>query len=147
MNSSSTATAFSVRVTNLGSPTPPLISSLRVRYYFSDDANRDATPTVTSAIWQIASPSTQINLRGTGGCSANATFVMTGNKISYIDFGCSLASPMNTQDTVTISIAVDPATQLAGNDYSYADTGTAFAANDHVMLFLNGVAVSGTPPP
>jgi hypothetical protein len=147
MNSSSTATVFAVRVTNLG-PSMPLISSLRARYYFSDDTtNRNGTPTVTAAQWQIASPSSMINLRSTGGCSASATFVMTGNKASYLDFGCFQGSPMNAQDTVTISIAVDPTTQLAGNDYSYADTGGAFAANDHVMLFVNGVATSGTPPP
>jgi hypothetical protein len=145
MNSSSTATMFSLRVTNLG-PSMPLISSLRARYYFSDDADRNATPMVTSAIWQIASPSTMINLRSNG-CSADATFIMTPPKNSYIDIGCFLASPMNAQDTVTISVSVDPTTQLAGNDYSYADTAGAFAANDHVMLFVNGVATSGTPAP
>ena len=32
---------------------------------------------------------------------------------------------MNVQDTITFSITIDPATQLAANDYSYADTGTA----------------------
>jgi hypothetical protein len=142
MNSSATATTFSLRVTNLG-PSMPLISSLRARYYFSDDADRNATPMVTSAIWQIASPSTMINLRSTGGCGATAAFTTP----PHIDFGCYLGSPMNAQDTITISISVDPATQLAANDYSYADTAGAFAANDHLALFLNNVLQSGTPPP
>ena len=69
MNSSATATAFSVRVTNMG-PAMPVISAIYVRYYFRNDSTTmDATPTVTAATWQIASPSTMINLRSTGGCS------------------------------------------------------------------------------
>ena len=148
MTSSATATVFSVRVTNLG-PSMPLVSGLRIRYYFKDDtingdaAGMDATPTVTAATWQIASPSTTINLRSTGGCSATAAFTTP----PHLDFGCFLGSPMNVQDTITISISVDPTTQLAADDYSYADTAGAFAVNDHLTLFLNGVLQSGTPPP
>jgi hypothetical protein len=149
MSSSTTATAFTVRITNLG-PSMPLISGLRIRYYFHDNTTNgdggpgmDATPTVTAATWQIASPSTSINLRSTGGCSASAAFTTPAT----IDLGCYLASPMNAQDTITISISVDPTTQLAVDDYSYVDTGGAFVANDHITLFWNGVLQSGTPPP
>ena len=124
----------------------PLISAIKVRYYWRDDTMKmDATPMVTAATWQIANPSTSINLRSNGGCSSVAFF--TASLPSYIDFGCNLGSPMNAQDTITISITVDPATQFPANDYSYADTAGAFVANDHLLLLLNGVVVAGTPPP
>ena len=100
---------------------------------------------VTAAQWQIASTSSMINLRSTGGCSVVAGFV-DRPQFSYVDFGCSLGSPMNVQDTITFSITIDPATQLAANDYSYANTGTAFMPNDHMLQILNGVVVAGTPP-
>ena len=53
---------------------------------------------------------------------------------------------MNVQDALTFSITIDPATQLAANDYSYADTAGAFMPNDRMLLILNGVVVAGTPP-
>jgi len=124
----------------------PVIATIKVRYYFLDDtANRDATPMVAAAQWQIASPSSTINLRNTGGCSIVAGFV-NRPQFSYVDFGCNLGSPTNVQDTITISITIDPATQLAANDYSYADTGGAFMPNDRLLQILNGVVVAGTPP-
>lgn len=140
-NSSATATTFSVRVTNPG-PMMPNISLIKVRYYFHDDASMTASPAVTMAKWQIANPATSINLLG-GGCGAVATF----GAQPHIDFGCNMASPMNANDTVTITVSVDPTTQLAANDYSYADTAGAFAPNDHLLLLLNGLVVAGTPPP
>jgi hypothetical protein len=144
-NSSATATIFTVRLTNLG-PAMPLISTIKVRYYFLDDTtSRDAAPIVTAAQWQIASPSSTINLRSTGGCSIVAGFA-NRPQFSYVDFGCNLGSPMNVQDTLSFSIAIDPATQLAANDYSYANTGAAFTPNDRLLQILNGVVVAGTPP-
>ena len=146
MNSSSTATTFSVRLTNAG-PATPLISAIKVRYYFRDDStNRgrdaDGRPPAT---WKIASPSATFNLRTGTGCSIVATFAPAPQN-AYVDFGCSLPSPMIAQDTITMSITIDPATQLAANDYSYADTAGAFAPNDHILLLLNGVVVAGTAP-
>jgi hypothetical protein len=124
----------------------PLISAIKVRYYFLDDTtNRNATPMVTAATWQIANPATMINLRQGTGCSIAATFVNPPQS-SYVDFGCTLGSPMNAQDTVTFAISIDPATQVASNDYSYADTAGAFVANDRLLILLNGVVVAGTPP-
>jgi hypothetical protein len=143
-NASSTATMFSVRLTNNG-PATPLISVIKLRYYFLDDASRNAVPMVTAAQWQIANPPTMINLRQGNGCSIVATYD-TAPRNSFIDFGCNLGSPMNVQDTITFSITIDPATQLAANDYSYANTGTAFMPNDHMLQILNGVVVAGTPP-
>jgi len=146
MNSSSTATTFSVRVTNAG-PATPLISAIKVRYYFRDDTTTmDATPMITAATWQIASPSSTFNLRTGSGCSIIAGFgAPTQN--AHVDFGCNLASAMNAQDTITMSITIDPAAQMAANDYSYANTSGAFAPNDHLLLLLNGTVVAGTPPP
>jgi hypothetical protein len=145
MNSSATATTFSVRLTNAG-PATPLISAIKIRYYFRDDStNRDATPSVTAATWKLAGTSSMIDLRMAPGCSTVAGFA-TPPQSSYVDFGCSLTSPMNAQDTITFAVAVNPTTQLASNDYSYADTSGAFAPNDHLLILLNGVTVAGTAP-
>ena len=54
---------------------------------------------------------------------------------------------MNVQDTITFAAHARPATQLAANDYSYADTAGAFAPNDHLLLLLNGLIVAGIAPP
>jgi len=144
-NDSSTATAFSIRLTNLG-PTMPNISALKFRYYFSDDStNGNATAMVTAAHWEIASPATSINLRTGTGCSITATFPAT--KSAYVDFGCSLPSPMNAQDAITMSITIDPSLQLPTNDYSFMNTNGALAPNDHILVLLNSVVVAGTPPP
>ena len=53
---------------------------------------------------------------------------------------------MNVQDSIMFSMTIDPATQLAANDYSYAATAGAFVPNDRLLLMLNGVVVAGTPP-
>jgi hypothetical protein len=144
-NDSSTMTAFSIRLTNLG-PSTPNISAIRFRYYFSDDStNGNATEAVTAAHWEIASPATSINLRTGTGCSITATFPAT--KSAYIDFGCSLPSPMNAQDAITMSITIDPALQIPINDYSFMNTNGALAPNDHILVLLNSVVVAGTPPP
>ena len=133
-------------MTNAG-PATPLISAIKVRYYFRDDTTTmDATPIITAATWQIASPSSTFNLRTGSGCSIVAGFVAPTQN-AHVDFGCNLASPMNAQDTITMSITIDPPAQLAANDYSYADTAGAFVPNDHLLLLLNGSVVAGTPPP
>jgi hypothetical protein len=144
-NDSSTATAFSIRLTNLG-PSMPVISAIKFRYYFSDDStNGNATAAVTAAHWEIASPAMSFNLRTGTGCSIVATFPAT--KSAYIDFGCNLPSPMNAQDAITMSITIDPALQIPTNDYSFINTGGALAPNDHILVLLNSVVVAGTPPP
>jgi hypothetical protein len=151
-NSSATATTFGVRLTNLG-PSTPLISAIKVRYYFHDDSTNgdggaigDATPMITAASWKLAASPTPIDLRQTPGCSITASFP-AAPKSAYVDFGCGLTSPVNAQDTITFAITITPSLQLASNDYSYADTGGAFVANDHLLVLLNGVVQSGTPPP
>jgi len=145
-NSSSTTTAFSVRLTNVG-PATPLISTIKVRYYFRDDTtNRDATPLITVATWKLASATTMIDLRQSPGCSTSASFA-TPPQSSYVDFGCAWTSPMNAQDVITFTLALNPSTQLASNDYSYADTAGAFTPNDHLLLLLNGLTVAGIAPP
>jgi hypothetical protein len=144
-NSSSTTTMFSVRLTNDG-PSTPLIGAIKVRYYFRDDStNRDATPMVLEAKWNIASPSTTVDLRMNPGCSVVTTFA-TAPQNSYFDVGCGLSSPMLVGDTITMSLANSPAAQIASNDYSYADTAGAFVANTRMLIMLNGVVVSGTGP-
>jgi hypothetical protein len=144
-NDSSTATAFSIRLTNLG-PSMPLISAIKLRYYFSDDStNGNATAMVTAARWEIANPATSINLRMGTGCSIVATFPAT--RSAYVDFGCSLTSPMNAQDAITMTVTIDPALQIPTNDYSFINTSGALAPNDHMLVLLNGVVVAGTPPP
>jgi hypothetical protein len=144
-NSSSTMTAFSVRLTNAG-PATPLISVIKVRYYFRDDTtNRDATPLMTAATWKLASATTMIDLRQSPGCSMSTSFA-TPPQSSYVDFGCAWTSPMNAQDVITFTLTLNPSTQLASNDYSYADTAGAFTPNDHLLLLLNGLTVAGTAP-
>jgi hypothetical protein len=145
MNSSSTATSFSVRITNAG-PSTPLISAIKIRYYFRDDTtNRQATPMVLDATWRIASTSGTIDLRMTPGCAIVATFA-TAPQSSYVDADCPMPSPLNAQDTITMTIAIDPPAQIASNDYSYANTAGAFVPNDRMLVLLNGVVVAGTPP-
>ena len=150
MTSSMTATSFSARLTNTG-PTTPLISSIKIRYYFIDDSgDHTAIPTITSAIWKIASPPTTINLASTGGgCSTLTTFTSTPTRNSTIDFGCALASPLGVADTITIAMTIDPAAQVPTNDYSYLPPGSAgqFVANNHMLAMVSGVVVYGTPPP
>jgi hypothetical protein len=145
-NSTSTATAFSVRLTNVG-PTTPLITAIKVRYYFRDDTtSRDATPLVTAATWKLAAATTMIDLRQSPGCSTATTFA-TPPQSSYVDFGCAWTSPMSAQDVITFTLALNPSSQLAANDYSYADTAGAFTPNDHLLLLLNGLTVAGIAPP
>jgi hypothetical protein len=145
-NSSSTATAFSVRLTNVG-PATPLISAIKVRYYFRDDTtNHDATPLVTVATWKLAGATTMIDLRQSPGCATSTSFA-TPPQSSYVDFGCAWTSPMSAQDVITFTLALNPSTQLASNDYSYADTAGAFTPNDHLLLLLNGLTVAGIAPP
>jgi hypothetical protein len=145
-NSSSTTTAFSVRLTNVG-PATPLISTIKVRYYFRDDTtNHDATPLVTVATWKLAGVTTMIDLRQSPGCATSTSFA-TPPQSSYVDFGCAWPSPMNVQDVITFTLALNPSTQLASNDYSYADTAGAFTPNDHLLLLLNGLTVAGIAPP
>ena len=98
------------------------------------------------AQWKLAGMTTTIDLRMSPGCSASAGFA-TPPQSSYADFGCALPSPMNAQDVITFMLTLDPATQLASNDYSYADTGGAFAPNDRLLVLVNGTVQSGTPPP
>ena len=101
---------------------------------------------VTAATWHIASTSgTTIDLRMSPGCGIAASFA-TPPASSYVDFDCAMPSPLLVQDTITMSIAVDPPAQLASNDYSYADTGGAFVPNNRMLVIVNGAVVSGTPP-
>src|SRR5262245_48663722 len=145
MNSSSAATNFSARLTNDG-PSTPLISAIKVRYYFQDDTtNMNASPMVLAATWKIAGTSTMIDLRMTPGCAAVATWENAPRR-SYVDATCPLPSPLGVSDTITMAIAIDPPAQIASNDYSYADTAGAFVPNDHLLILLNGVVVAGTPP-
>jgi hypothetical protein len=144
-NAAASPTTFSVRITNVG-PAMPLISAIKVRYYFLDDTtNRDAMPIVAAATWQIPNPMTTINLRMGTGCSSVAAFVARP-QFSHVDFGCSLGSPMNAQDTLDFTVTISPAAQVPSNDYSYADTGGAFLPNDRLLILLNNVVVAGTPP-
>ena len=150
MTTSTTATSFSARLTNTG-PTTPLISAIKIRYYFIDDSgDHTAIPTITSASWKITSPPTTINLASTGGgCSTLTTFTSTPTRNSYVDFGCALTSPLGVGDTITIAMTIDPAAQIPTNDYSYLPpvSVSQFVANDHMLAMVNGVVVAGTPPP
>jgi hypothetical protein len=145
-NSSATNTTFSVRLTNLG-PATPLISVIKVRYYFRDDdsPNHDAAPLVAVAQWKLAGTTTTIDLRMTPGCTTATTYA-TPPLSSYVDFGCAWTAPMGVQDVITFTLALNPPSQLAANDYSYADTAGAFAPNDHLLVLVNGSVQSGTPP-
>jgi hypothetical protein len=145
-NSSATNTTFSVRLTNPG-PATPLISTIKVRYYFLDDTtpNHDATPLVAVAQWKLAGTTTTIDLRMSPGCTTSTSFA-TPPLSSYVDFGCAWPSPMNVQDVITFTLTLNPPTQLAANDYSYADTAGVFAVNDHLLVLVNGTVQSGTPP-
>ena len=134
-----------MRLTNVGTATP-LISAIKVRYYFVDDSpDRTAVAAVTSARWQIANQPTSMNIAQSG-CSVITTFA-TAPRNSYVDVGCAQASPFNSQDTITIAMTIDPATQLPTNDYSYIATGGVLTPNDHMLLIISGVVVAGTPPP
>jgi hypothetical protein len=143
-NTSSTETAFKVRLTNLG-PATPGINQIQIRYFFRDDADRTATPTVVDAIWNLASSSMSRDLLPAG-CWALAGFVQPPQS-SYLDIACTARFTMEIGDTITMSVAIGPATQIPSNDYSYADTGGAFVANDRILLSAQGLVLSGTPPP
>ena len=146
--SSATATTYSVRITNSG-PATPLLSTIKARYFFSDDsANKMNGATLDSATWQLSGGGS-VDLRATGGCAVISTFPAPpmSSISSYADVGCALASPLNANDTVTFTIHFDPAIQTAGNDYSYLPTAGAFQANGHMLLLQNGLIVAGTPPP
>jgi hypothetical protein len=80
------------------------------------------------------------------GCGALANFVPPPQN-SYLTIQCLARFSMDVGDTITMSIAIAPATEMASNDYSYADTGGAFVTNDHLLLLVQGLAYSGTPPP
>ena len=150
MTSSTTATSFSARLTNTG-PTTPLISAIKIRYYFVDDSgDHTATPAITSASWKIASPPTTINLASTGGgCATLTTFASAPTRNSYVDFGCALDVAAGVGDTITIAMTIDPAAQVPTNDYSYLPpvSVSQFVANDHMLAMVSGVVVAGTPPP
>lgn len=149
MTTSTTATSFSTRLTNTG-PMTPLISAIKIRYYFLDDSgDHTATPTITSASWKITSPATTINLASSGGCTTLTTFASAPTRNSYVDFGCALTSPLGVGDTITIAMAIDPPAQLPTNDYSYLPpvSVSQFVANDHMLAIVSGVVVAGTPPP
>jgi len=149
MTTATTATSFAARLTNVG-PQSPLISAIKLRYYFIDDSgDHTATPAIMSASWKIASPPTTINLAGNGCCTTATTFTSTPTRNSYVDFGCALTSPMAPGDTMTIALTMGPAAQLPTNDYSYLPpiSSSQFVANDHMLATVNGVVVAGTPPP
>ena len=149
MTTATTATSFSARLTNVG-PTTPLISAIKIRYYFLDDSgDHTATPAIMSASWKIASPATTINLASSGGCMTLTTFASAPTGNSYVDFGCALTSPMAAGDTITIALTIGPSAQIPTNDYSYLPpvSVSQFVANDHMLATVNGVVVAGTPPP
>jgi hypothetical protein len=142
---SAVATTFAVRITNLG-PSTPLISTIKARYYFTDDsANKMNGALVDSASWHLAATGNDVDVRVSGGCAVISTFPSPPAS-SYADIGCGLTSPLNANDTLTFTVHFDPNTQAAANDYSYLATAGTFQANLHMALFQNGQLVSGTAP-
>jgi hypothetical protein len=127
-------------------PTTPNVGTIKFRYYFTDDSgNGTINPNVDMAKWTIASTGTSIDVRVTGGCGISVT-VRKSPATSYADIGCGPASPVAVGDVLTYSVHFDPA-QNPANDYSFIDTAGALAANDHMLLTINGLVVSGTPAP
>jgi hypothetical protein len=53
---------------------------------------------------------------------------------------------MNAQDTITFSIVVNPSHAGRVERLLVRDTAGAFAANDRLLVLVNGVVQSGTPP-
>ena len=53
---------------------------------------------------------------------------------------------MAAGDVLSFSLQFDPA-QNPANDYSFIDTAGALVANDHILVMVNGLVVSGTPAP
>jgi hypothetical protein len=125
-----------------------VINGIKVRYYFLDNSsNRDATPGIVSATWHSAGTSSDTNLVNGPGCSIAATF-STAPMQSYVEFGCNQTSSLGGLDSVEITVAINPSTQIPSDDYSYlAATGGGFVANDHLVLLYNGAIIKGTPPP
>jgi hypothetical protein len=142
--SSATATVFAIRIANAG-PATPLISTIKARYFFSDDStNKMNAATLDSATWHLSSGN-DVDLRGSGGCAVISTYPAAPAS-AYADVGCALTAPLNANDSLTFSIHFDPASQAAANDYSYLATGGAFQPNPHMLLLQNGLIVSGTAP-
>jgi hypothetical protein len=143
--SSAAATVYAVRITNAG-PATPLISTIKARYYFSDDStNRMNAAILDSATWHLAAGGNDVDLRGSGGCAVLSTFPAAPAS-AYADVGCSLTAPLNAGDTLTFTIHFDVSSQAAANDYSYLATGGAFQPNPHMLLLQNGLVVSGSAP-
>jgi hypothetical protein len=142
--SSATATVFAIRIANAG-PATPLISTIRARYFFSDDStNKMNAATLDSATWHL-STGNDVDLRASGGCAVISTYPAAPAS-AYADVGCALTAPLNASDSLTFSIHFDPNSQAAANDYSYLPTGGAFQPNPHMLLLQNGLIVSGTAP-
>jgi hypothetical protein len=143
---SATMTAFDLRLTNAG-PSTPLVSVIKLRYYFTDDSAQGVMNVVFDlARWTIASSSTPINLLTSGGCNATGN-IRPAPTTSYTDFNCDLPSPLGVGDVLNFTIRFNTSAQNPANDYSYLDTGGALMPNPHMLVLVNSVVVAGTPPP
>ena len=139
---SASATNFDVRITNLG-PGTTLIAAIKFRYYFRDESAGATTTLVDLARWTVSNPPAMIDLRSSG-CSVNSS-IRPATMPSYTDIGCNLASPLGVNDFLSFTVH-DSATQDPTNDYSDLATGGTLTPNDHMLLLVNGVVVSGTAP-
>ena len=127
-------------------PDTPLVSAIKVRYYFSDDSDAGVTDT-TIAVARLTIPNAQpINLLSTGGCGI-VTMIHVSPKSSTLDIGCSLSTPVTAGDGLAFTIHLNSAAQSATNDYSFLDTGGTLMANPHIVVLVNGAEVLGTPAP
>jgi len=123
------------------------VSAIKLRYYFTDDSANGTTNVVFDvARWTIAGSATPINLLTSGGCSA-AGNIRPIPTTSYVDIGCTLASPVGVGDSLTFTVRFATTLQNPANDYSYLDTGGVLMPNPHMLVLVNGVVVAGTPPP
>jgi hypothetical protein len=139
-------TTFDLRLTNSG-PSTPLVSAIKLRYYFTDDSGNGTMNVVFDlARWTIASSPTPINLAMSPGCSATGNIRLVPTT-SYTDFNCGLSSPLGVGDVIDFTIRFNTTLQTASNDYSYLDTGGVLMPNPHMLVLVNGVVVAGTPAP
>jgi Cellulose binding domain len=134
---------FSVVVTN-NAAAPTATSSLKIRYYFSDELSLTSASAAVfdTAGWNTGSNASPYYKDLTSSCTATLS-ADAGPK--YFELSCNDALAVNPLDTVTIQFRLALEGENPVNDYSYA-AGALYSVNQHIVLLQGATVVFGTPP-
>jgi hypothetical protein len=127
-------------------PDTPLVSAIKVRYYFSDDSDAGVTDTTIAAAQLMIPGATPIDLLRNGGCGT-VTTIHVPPKSSTLDIECMLATPLTAGAVIAFTVHFNSTAQNATDDYSFLDTGGMFLANMHIVVLVNSAVVLGIPAP